>query len=504
MKNFISTTFLFCCLINALLSQRQADNWVWGLCNGNGLCNSPWGSGIIKFNDTSIESITSTYFDYRINKGSASISDSAGNLLLVFNGKYLFNSSGEIIDSFYLGNFSEMPVGFKSSLFLNVPNNQNNYCLFNSYWKPIFDIPAFGGFDTSFYYSEFINSSTEIQVLTRKQQINLDSSASGTIAAVRHGNGRDWWIMKSSIYQNKFYQALLGPNGFVFNPIFTDVGNIRHSGGGWNLFSSNGSKFVNIIVGNNRKAFVYDFDRCSGSISNPIMHDLSDYFNEDAVNACCLSPDGTKLYFRRSNMNAYLTIELCQYDFLTSTFSVIAEGNAAPCLTPNNQWVIAPYTNNTVSPWIPMISVIYQPDEPAEHCQFVQGVYNVVENGFIEVSPNYANFRLGPIDGSPCDTLGLDNPVTIKALEKEILDCNIYPNPCLNELYIKLSRSSEYSISLTDMLGKLHYSTQFNSAEHQINLSGQKFSEGIYWVEIVDIKRGLRVGKKIVRKPPGG
>jgi len=124
----------FACLLQLPLSgQRQADNWVWGLCNGDGQCPIPYGSGIIKFSDFGIESITSKYFDFRINKGSASISDSLGNLLLVFNGKHLFDSSGAIIDSFYVGDFSSMPVGFKNSLFLNVPGNPDKYCLFNSY-----------------------------------------------------------------------------------------------------------------------------------------------------------------------------------------------------------------------------------------------------------------------------------------------------------------------------------------------------------------------------------
>ena len=115
MKSSVVLFILFS-LSNFSFGQRQADNWVWGLCNGDGICSTPWGSGILKFNETGVESISSVYFDYRINKGSASISDSAGNLLLVFNGKYLFDSTGAIIDSFYFGNFSEMPVGFKNSL----------------------------------------------------------------------------------------------------------------------------------------------------------------------------------------------------------------------------------------------------------------------------------------------------------------------------------------------------------------------------------------------------
>jgi hypothetical protein len=223
-------TLILCHL--PLQSQRQADNWVAGICNGNGICSPPYGTTVVKFNDFSIESITNKYFDFRINKGSASISDSLGNLFLVFNGKHLFDSSGAIIDSLYLSDFDGMPVGYKSSLFLNVPGHPKNYCLFNSYAKPIFDDPFFLAYDTSFYYSEFRKTDNEIETLIRKQPIELDSSASGTIAAVRHANGRDWWIVKSSVYQDKFYQALLDPSGFEFYPVFTPIPHLPQPGGG--------------------------------------------------------------------------------------------------------------------------------------------------------------------------------------------------------------------------------------------------------------------------------
>lgn len=220
-----------------LKSQRQADNWVYGICTPENGCPEPYGSGVLKFNDSGIESITSKYFGYLFNKGSASISDSLGNLLLAFNGKYLFDSTGAIIDSFYVGDFFEMPIGFKNSLFLNVPGSPDKYCLFNSYANVINNPLIIEAFDSSFYYTEFNTSSIGIETLIRKQPILLDSSAAGTIAAVRHANGRDWWIIKSSIYRDKFYQALLDPSGFEFYPVFTPIPHLPQPGGGGGIYS---------------------------------------------------------------------------------------------------------------------------------------------------------------------------------------------------------------------------------------------------------------------------
>jgi len=497
MKKLLVFFILILSIINVVSAQRQADNWVWGLCSPENGCPEPFGSGILKFNSVGLESIVSANFQYRINKGSASISDSAGNLLLVFNGKYLFDSTGAIIDSFYLGNFSEMPVGFKNSLFLDLPSKPDGYCLFNSYWKPIFDDPFFGGIDTSFYYSEFQTTESAIETIVRKQSIELDSSAAGTIAACRHANGRDWWIMKSTVYQDKFYQALLDPSGFEFNAIYSPIPHAHQPGGGWNLFSSDGSKFVNVIIGSVRKAYVYDFNRCTGMLTNPVEHDLTNYFNEDAVNACCLSPDGSKLYFRRSNLSSLYSIELSQYDFTSSTYAVIAEGHSAPCLTPNNLQVVSGFIDATANPVVPKLSVIYQPNQIAQNCELSINVYDVINYGFIDVSPNYANFRLGALVGSGCDTLSTGISTNIN---NHYLRFKIFPNPVESILTIEQDIPSSCEIKITDIFGRLQCQIKINSQKTVLTKEIEHLKSGIYWLEIQDLKTGKRAGKKFVKQ----
>ena len=52
--------------------------------------------------------------------------------------------------------------------------------------------------------------------------------------------------------------------------------------------------------------------------------------------------------------------------------------------------------------------IIHQPDEPGLDCQYQQhGLHLITANSFSV--PTFPNFRLGPIDGSDCDTLGIDN-----------------------------------------------------------------------------------------------
>ena len=54
------------------------------------------------------------------------------------------------------------------------------------------------------------------------------------------------------------------------------------------------------------------------------------------------------------------------------------------------------------------LHVIEQPDLSIEECKFLQHSIDLtVANG--RTAPNLPNFRLGSLDGSPCDTLGIDN-----------------------------------------------------------------------------------------------
>ena len=57
---------------------------------------------------------------------------------------------------------------------------------------------------------------------------------------------------------------------------------------------------------------------------------------------------------------------------------------------------------------IHQLTVIHYPDKGGDACMVEQhGLALPTLNAFS--MPNFPNYRLGPLDGSPCDTLGLDN-----------------------------------------------------------------------------------------------
>lgn len=498
--------FIICSLTTSLYGQREADNLVYGICNEGAVCDPPFSIGTLKFNNDGVESINLLPINGSFLRGSTSISDTLGNLMLAFNGKYIYKPDGAIVDTFFYGLYDTMTVAPGHGLFLKLNKTDNEFYLINTYGRFIDNHPVLGSYDPTTFLTKVISNDSEFQLDLKMTPIIADSSSPGNIVACRHANGRDWWVLRSGLYKNKFYLGLLSPTGLEMNTIYTNVANDYQSSVAFNFFSPDGSRFFHYAGFNDRILWEYEFDRCTGTLSDPIEHSLFDLLDPYDVPPMCPSPDGKIIYIRKSNTNTSMT-EIIQFRLEDNAHYIASLNTFGPILSPNLRSI---FSSRLISDTIPStwdevwLDVFTTPDVFGPTTSYVESEYNLQSWGLGGVLPNYANYRLGPIDGSLCDTLGLDNPVSIKELEKEVLDCIVYPNPWVSELQIKLARSSEYTISLTDMLGKLHYSAQFNGGEHQLDLSGQILSEGIYWVEIVDTKRGLRAGKKIVRKPPGG
>jgi len=112
--------------------------------------------------------------------------------------------------------------------------------------------------------------------------------------------------------------------------------------------------------------------------------------------------------------------------------------------------------------------------------------------------PNLANFRLGPIDGSVCDSLGLNAPIDtgLEELLKE--QVKVFPNPTNGIFNVALQNKAIRSLRLFDMLGKEVYTTTSNAKEAQINLHDLNVSSGIYLLEINNYATKQRTTFKVL------
>ncbi len=115
------------------------------------------------------------------------------------------------------------------------------------------------------------------------------------LAAVRHPNGRDVWVVAHRWNSNAFVAYLVTADGVAAKPVMSNVG-AMNAGPGRNAigalkFSPDGTKLAAAIWRDTNKFEVYDFDRNTGKVSN--ARSFGPYPEAYGVE---FSPDGTKLY----------------------------------------------------------------------------------------------------------------------------------------------------------------------------------------------------------------
>jgi len=115
------------------------------------------------------------------------------------------------------------------------------------------------------------------------------------LAAVRHPNGRDVWVVAHRWNSNAFIAYLVTADGVAAKPVMSNVG-AMNAGPGRNAigalkFSPDGTMLAAAIWRESNKFEVYDFDRATGKVSN--ARSFGTYPEAYGVE---FSPDGTKLY----------------------------------------------------------------------------------------------------------------------------------------------------------------------------------------------------------------
>jgi hypothetical protein len=113
-------------------------------------------------------------------------------------------------------------------------------------------------------------------VIQEPSGILQDTLNIGRITAVKHANGRDWWVLAcTKPTQTDSTECFWGlPDGLSLDG-FQDIGSqFGQRTMGRYAFSPDGSKFAyfGVVYQVSKKLEVFDFDRCTGLFSDPIVH----------------------------------------------------------------------------------------------------------------------------------------------------------------------------------------------------------------------------------------
>jgi len=508
MKNKLYCPFFLILISLCAKAQREADSFINGNCfQVEGLtCNTPNANMIIRFNDDSLEEIIEPLnLNLATNFSRASFSDkNTGNLIFASNGWRLVNSNGDILanklwrdDIPWPGDSPDttMVLNNLGPLFLNDPGDSTKaYLLYGQYKAGNYG-PEILKADVLFTYA-YLDIPTK-SMISKNNIILTDTSASGDMTACRHANGRDWWVVKSGIYEDEYYTGLLDPNGLNMNKI--TMPDIIHRGQfeTSSFFSHDGLKFLHYTGKRYKYVHEYDFDRCTGILSNPIVHDLTDSLFWGFGYSCTISPDGSKFYVSKGG--APHVPGTLQYDLITQTYTYISNFDGGFLLAPNGKTVLATsfiIANNTFYRYF---SEINQPNAYGTACNYVPFKYPIDNNSTFIYTQNYANFRLGAQTGSICDSLSIGFPTVEKS--NALLDAQVFPNPFGNEFSIQLKTQPQKAMHLQvyDGIGRLVHQSFIENKTTSISTQAFAHSNGLFYITLTDAFGKMVFGKKMVR-----
>ncbi len=349
---------------------------------------------------------------------NACIGDKQGSLLFYSNGLYIANENDKTIENGNAMNPGEVNPRVQGIQFLPSALDSITY-FFNL--SSILD-NQYGTLVNHLYYSEIhLTDSFPGGIVVLKNQLLLeDTLAKGKLTSTKHANGRDWWIMIPKFISNGYFSFLLTPKG-IEGPFFQQVGKVMswRDYSGQAVFSPDGSKYIRYDIDNDLN--IFDFDRCSGVLSNPIhipIHDLADTVN--GAGGVAVSPNSRFVYVS-SYTKAY-RFDLWANNIAASK-KVIAEydGFQSPFSTRFYLAQLAPDGNIYLSctNGVNVLHIITNPDFEGLSSFRQHAVPLPTYNAF--GLPNLPHYRLGPIDGSACDTLGIDN-IPLARFRHDVID----------------------------------------------------------------------------------
>ncbi|HZV68383.1 MAG TPA: T9SS type A sorting domain-containing protein [Saprospiraceae bacterium] len=426
MKSLRSSIYLFFFLLSFSLSgQREGDKWVIGYYSYLGSHNY----SVMHFDFSGPSMKLDWHFDEKINMNetTSNICDKNGQAILWTNGMQIFGKHAVIVadtiafdgDPFGYWNYfydkDRGPSGsplHNGAIILPFPGQENVFTVLYHSMSPH---PTLG-FDTDKHLEARVkmNEDSSYTILFRDSLIApVFKWYKGSIIATRHANGRDWWILTLAHDGPKYFSFLLDDSGVKFH----HEGNVNNNiigGLGQAAFSSNGNYMARMdanTIEDGQRIYLFRFDRCTGYLEDlDSFHTEAGYFTGVAF-----SPSERYLY-ADDNLHLWqwdlLADDIAASQTLVDTFDGFVQPGwfqmqfASMAAAPDGRIYMTPPAGSSE-----FMHVIERPDMPADQCNFRQHSIDLkVPNG--RSSPNLPNYRLGPLDGSPCDTLGIDNILT--------------------------------------------------------------------------------------------
>jgi hypothetical protein len=374
------------------------------------------------------------------------------------------------------------------------------------------------GYQGLFYTLINYKANNDSGIVIQKNIQLKNAPAFDGLTAVKHGNGRDWWLLfkewdgNGQVGNNEIYRYLITSSGVSLSQVqvsgpdnSTNLGNI--------VFCSLTNKLG--IVNLRGLISIYDFNRCTGMVSNPIAIENErngapyPYYFSSAF-----SSDGSKLYVVGI---AYLNQAgqndtLFQFDLNAPNISASKQviyvlpsyqksmGNLklAPdnkiYLTTGDESLGIPYPDTLFTTINSYLSVINQPDSLGLACDFQPFSFYLGGARTYYGLPNNPDYELGAWVGSPCDTLTVG---VAENDEKEEVFFQAWYNHEWNMIHVNASKLKGKSgvLRLFDVEGRVVYERKVEvvaGGYFTTEIGMNEIAAGVYIVSISTEKEKLQ------------
>ncbi len=490
MRRIIATVWSVLCTF-CVFAQLENSNFVLPDSTG------------INFSSGMPEPFISGMFGY---ESAASISDSLGNLLFYTNGEIVWNKNHESMP-----NGTGLDIGLNSGIgssitqgviIIPMPEIKNYYYIF--YIQKQYD-PDVEGLKYS-----IVNMSLDggLGDVTEKNIVLFDKPLTEKMQAVKHGNGKDWWLL---VHAKPDYEVsedstfafvrflitsdgILGPYFQTYGPVDSYL--VPYDGWGEMIISEQGDKLAYTRY---NRLDIYDFDRCTGLLSN--WNEVSG-FPEISLYGCSFSKTGNKIYVSQiSSKGTLFQVSINISDTVNYTFNEIFK-------VPINNYSIGQHqlyddriyftivysviSSNITSIFNQSISLITNADSSFESIIIDTNAIYLEDSRVIAALPNLPNYSLGAHEGSECDTLSTaisDNP-------KPALSFSIYPNPASSVLHIEPVAQGNNTVIISQVNGSICYTGSFTGT---LQIPVAHFAAGVYSISIMNTETGVWYTEKWVK-----
>jgi hypothetical protein len=486
---------MMACAERLCAQAHYPDEW-WAVGSNEYSGTPGYGNAWLHFQN-GIPSVQPANLNMNFEAAMAVASDTLGNLLFYSNGCEIRGADGQLLENGAGLNPGELhdwvcgQVGYtapRSMTALPVPGNPSKWVLLH----------LGGNYDPSrkmvfgpLYLTEIDMAFNGGQGAVTHKNVVVSSSDLEPFAIVRHGNGRDWWVVMPEYGTNRYQIRLLSPQGLSAAPVQALGPAIGCRRVGSSTFSPDGSKYART---NNCLAVVMDFDRCKGVFGNPVP------LQRDPGKI-----GGGGLAFSPDNRWLYTTSDLCIFRAdLTEPWPFLDSLYKRPYV-----YVDEP----PISEYVYGTSLTYMQAAPdgrlymtARHREryyprfTIQGEdYAFEPEGFqlpvpsVRTLPHFPNFRLFDLHGSLCDTLGINGSVSISTPLADGFTVRFNPNPFDGQLVVSATEDGLLRVFDTD--GRRVISLGLHTGENRIDTTS--LEDGIYIWQVISESRIIQAGKLV-------